>query len=400
MDPVFVSGASYQPNPLLHYVKEDKRYKHCAKAGKRIQQTKPRLIKYASHRDACVLSWYSHLLSLSLDVYYDTSGLSENVIAYRALGKGNYDFAAEAHNFAKAQGEVTILAFDVTGFFDNLDHRLLKTRLKRILDVDELPKDWFKIFRQLTRFTFVDSAELRANSTFGPRLKLRTREPIATIRELKSEGIAFHPNPELHTAPQRSKGIPQGTPISATLSNLYMIDFDAAASQFCGKLGAFYRRYSDDILVICRNEHADCVEAEMIRLIELELLELNPDKIERTPFSQGKPGAGGHGAQYLGFDLGTGGATIRHSSMSRQWRKMRRAFKRTRKVAEANIAAGAADKAWTKRLRRRFTARPVRNFSSYARRSAAAFGPDEKITGQLRRFEREVERQLDELKKL
>lgn len=400
MDPMFVGGPNYQPGPLLHYVKEEKRYKHCDKAGKRVIEIKPRPIKYASHRDACVLSWYSHDLAQRLDAQYEASGLSDSVIAYRALGKGNYDFAAEALAFAKANGPVTILAFDVTGFFDNLDHGLLKGRLKRILGVSELPADWFKVFRQMTRFSFVDSDELRASRTFGPKMKLRAREPIATISELKAAAIPFHPNPGLKPKPERSRGIPQGTPISAAFSNLYMIDYDAAASQFCVGIGAFYRRYSDDILVICRDEDAAAVEAEMVRLMDLERLELNPDKIERTAFVPGASVTAGHGAQYLGFNLGPDGATIRHSSMSRQWRKMRRAFKRTRKVAAVNIAAGTADKAWTKRLRRRFTARPVRNFSSYARRSAAAFRPDEKITSQLRRFERAVERELAGLKKL
>lgn len=400
MDPAFVGGPKYQPSALLHYVKEEKRYKHCQKAGKRIIKTKPRPIKYASHRDACVLSRYSHDLAQRLDTHYEAAGLSDEVIAYRALGKGNYHFAAEALAFAKVNGPVTILAFDVTGFFDNLDHGLLKGRLKRILGVNELPADWFKIFRQMTRFSFVDSDELRASPIFGPRLKLRTRDPVATISELKAASIPFHPNPGLRPKPDRSSGIPQGTPISAAFSNLYMIDYDSAASLFCAGLGAFYRRYSDDILVICRDDDAAAVEAEMVRLMDRERLELNPDKIERTAFVPGGSVAAGHGAQYLGFNLGPDGATIRHSSMSRQWRKMRRAFKRTRKVAVTNIAAGTADKAWTKRLRRRFTARPVRNFSSYARRSAAAFGPDEKITGQLRRFERAVQRELAELKKL
>lgn len=400
MDPSFVGGPNYQPDPLLHYLKQEKRYKHCSKAGRRVLKTKDRPIKYASHRDACVLSKYSHDLAQRLDAHYESAALSDKVIAYRALGKGNYHFAAEALAFAKANGPVTILAFDVTGFFDNLDHRLLKARLKRILDVMELPPDWYKVFRQMTRFSFVDSDELRASPMFGPRLKLRTGDPIATIGELKAAGISFHTNPGIKAKPDRNRGIPQGTPISAAFSNLYMIEFDAAASLFCDRIGAFYRRYSDDILVICREEDSCIVEAEMARLMDRERLELNRDKIERTRFVPNVSVAAGHGAQYLGFNLGPDGATIRHSSMSRQWRKMRRAFKRTRKVAAAQIAAGNADKAWTKRLRRRFTARPVRNFSSYARRSAAAFGPDEKITGQVRRFERAVERELAELKKL
>ena len=70
------------------------------------------------------------------------------------------------------------------------------------------------------------------------------------------------------------------------------------------------------------------------------------------------------------------------------------------KIAEAEIAAGRADRVWTKKLRRRFTQLQFRNFSSYGRRSAAAFGDDEKIKNQIRRFERAVEREFDELRKI
>lgn len=44
--------------------------------------------------------------------------------------------------------------------------------------------------------------------------------------------------------------------------------------------------------------------------------------------------------------------------------------------------------------------RTLRNFSSYGRRSAAAFGPDAKILQQVKRFERAALRELAALKAL
>ncbi|MCQ0092305.1 hypothetical protein [Roseovarius sp. M141] len=70
----------------------------------------------------------------------------------------------------KAHGPVTILAFDVSSFFDNLDHTLLKRRLKAVLGVASLPKDWMRVFRLITAFHYVDMDELKANSTFAARL--------------------------------------------------------------------------------------------------------------------------------------------------------------------------------------------------------------------------------------
>lgn len=380
---------SHPFSPFIYYVKEEKRYKK--KENKTIIKQRP--IMYASHRDACILSYYANDLGERLNNFYEEQGIGDNVIAYRALKKGNYDFAAEAYDFAKKNSPVTILAFDVTGFFDNLDHALLKERLKRILKVTSLSEDWYRVLRYITRFRFVSLDDLKAHPIFGDRIKTAKTKLIASTAELKAAGIKFHKNPKTIS------GIPQGTPISATISNLYMIDFDVAARSFCDKIGGMYRRYSDDILVICKTENAAAVEAKILSLIGNEKLELSVDKTERVVFDRdSKSFISSRSAQYLGFTMHKDGAVIRSSSLSRQWRKMRRAFKRIRKIAEAEILAGRADKAYTKKLRRRFTALQFRNFSSYGRRSAAAFGGDEKIMKQIRRFEREAESQLNELK--
>lgn len=404
MDPNFVIQHSFVP--LLHYTKSEKRYKKCPKTGKRTITSKDRPIKYASHRDACILSFYASEANKFLDAHYDAAGLSDSVLAYRALGRGNYDFSAEVLAFAKTHAPVTILAFDVSSFFDNLDHTLLKRRLKAVLGVTSLPEHWMRVFRAITAFHYVDMEELKANATFSARLKGNGRDRIASVEELKANGIKFHPNPEL--AKGHRRGIPQGTPISAAASNLYMIDFDEAARAFCDSIGALYRRYSDDILVICDPAHAAGAEAEIMDLIKAEKLDISPHKTERTEFT-GTGAVAGKAAQYLGFALHEAGPAIRESSLARQWRKMKRAMRRTRKIAERNIASGKSTKAHTKRLYRRFAhlkvrddegVRIVRNFSSYGRRSASAFGGDEKITQQIKRFERAALREIQELKKI
>jgi len=405
IDPAFVSAHSFLP--LIHYTKTEKRYKKCPRTGARTITVKERPIKYASHRDACILSYYAHELNRLLDTHYARTGLNDCVLAYRALGRGNYDFAAEVFAFAKDNAPVSILAFDVSKFFDKMDHALLKERLKAILGVKSLPKDWYRVFRNITAFHYVDMQELRIHPVFGERLKsTKKRDRIASVEELKREGITFHPNPELTAG--RKRGIPQGTPISAAASNLYMIDFDAAANAYCQTIGALYRRYSDDILVIRPPQHEMAAEKEIMKLIENERLAISSAKTERTAFSGTGGVASTRAAQYLGFRLHGSGAAIRESSLARQWRKMRRAVRRTKKVAERQMAAGNSKQVYTKRLFRRFShlkvrdaegLRTIRNFSSYGRRSAGAFGPDEKITQQVKRFEREARRAIEALRK-
>lgn len=347
---------------------------------------------YASHRDACILSYYSSIVSQLLDDHYKKVGIEENVIAYRRLGRGNYHFSAEAFAFAQANAPVVILAFDVTGFFDNLNHALLKQRLKKLLGVKSLSKDWFSLYRYITKFHYVELADLQKKEPFATALKAHGQDPIGTIAEIKMAGIKFHKNRNFNA------GIPQGTPISATLSNLYMIDFDEAVARYCDTIQAFYRRYSDDILVICKPHQAIDVEEQIAKLMSNEKLTLSVEKTEKTNFSSFA--APDRPAQYLGFNLQIDGASIRPSSLSRQWRKMKRAFKRTRAAGEKAIAHGTATKVYTKRLRRRFTPLQFRNFSSYGRRCAAAFAGNKKIIKQIRRFEREAARQLTELEKL
>ena len=406
MDPEFVARHSF--SPLLHYNKSEKRYKKDPSTGVRITTDKDRPIKYASHRDSCILSYYSFRMNAALESAYADLNISENIIAYRSIGKGNYDFAAEVLSFAKLNAPVSILAFDVTGFFDNLDHGLLKSRLKKVLGVTSLTDDWHKVFRSFTSFHYVDLEELKSNPIFSERLSSRSRDPIASVKELKCAGIKFHPNPEIVKGAKR--GIPQGTPISAVASNLYMIDFDDACKRYCDGFNALYRRYSDDIMIVCSPLHSKEIEAEVMRLIASEKLSINPDKTERSEFgSKIDERIYRRSAQYLGFTFHDDGPAIRASSLARQWRKMRRAVKRTRKVALAKIEAGLSDFAHTKRLWRRFSylkvkndvgVRTIRNFSSYGRRSAVVFGEDEKITKQVKRFEKGVLRELAKLKSL
>jgi len=395
-------------SPLIHYTKVETRYKKCLKTGIREIIQKERPIKYASHRDACILSYYAHRINQALEVQYKVIGISDNVIAYRKLGQANYNFAAEAMSFAEENSPVIILAFDITSFFDTLDHGLLKRRLKNLLGVHELTDDWYRVFRSITRFHYIDLEELKSHQIFGKRINGKTRDRIASIEELKTEGIAFHANPEL--AKGHSRGIPQGTPISAVISNLYMMEFDVAAKAYCDRFGAFYRRYSDDILVICKPNNASAIKEEIFRLIAAEKLEIAPLKTEETLFERGRvvPRTS-KAAQYLGFTFDESGPAIRESSLARQWRKMRRAIKRARKAAFWRTKAGLPGKVYTKKLYRRFSPtkvndghslRTLRNFSSYGRRSAEAFSRGEKISRQVKRFEQAALREIAKLKAL
>ncbi|MGG5890036.1 reverse transcriptase/maturase family protein [Falsiroseomonas sp. HC035] len=406
MDGAYVASHSF--SPLIHYLKTEKRYKRLTPSGPRSVVLKERPIKYASHKDACIFSYYGHLLEEKLENHYSMSGLNRNVIAYRGIGLSNYDFAAEALRFAHQLRQASILAFDVSSFFDTLDHALLKSRLKNLLGVSEIPEDWYKVFQSITRFHFVEIDALKAHNKFGARLKHRTRDRICSLRELKEEKIKIHINPELLDG--RRRGIPQGTPISAVMSNLYMVEFDTAAAALAAKFGALYRRYSDDILLICSPEHSAAAEVAIKEYISREKLDLSESKTERTHFDiESEMPRAGKAAQYLGFNLLEQGATIRESSLSRQWRKMRQAIKRTRKIALSSKSDSKGRKVYLKKLTRRFTCvkvnrvdglKTIRNFSAYGRRSCGSFAANQKIKHQVKRLEKAAALEIAKLKAL
>ena len=346
-------------SPLLHWVKETPRYR-LNDLNVMELKVKARDIMHASHRDACILAKYSHELTGKLDAWYAAHGLDDAVIAYRSLGKSNYHFAAIAQAYVREHQSVEAMCFDVTGFFDNIDHKRLKRRLKWLLGVHELPDDWYRVLRAVTRYSHVHKSDLKAHPTFAQRLKQRGSErPLATVKELKAAGIAIRPNPNAH-------GVPQGTPISASLSNLYLADFDLTMKALADHHGALYQRYSDDILVICEPEQANQLAAAVEAALKAEVLNLQGDKTVRLRFT----GDERDNFQYLGYQLGLGPALIRPGSLSRQWRSAKRALSRSERKAERLSKSGQKDKIYTSKLRGRLTHVGQRNFLAYADRSS------------------------------
>lgn len=340
---------------------------------------------YASHRDACILSKYAHDLNKLLNQFYEEEKLSDNIIAYRKLGKANYDFAAEAHEYARSRSSCVVMCFDITGFFDHLSHKILRANLKRILSTDELSSDWYAVLRHVTKYRRIAKSDLSTHPIFGARIVRGSRLPIATISEIKCAGVSITEN-------TNDFGIPQGTPISATFSNLYMLDFDLTIATRCRERGALYRRYSDDVLLVCSaGDQVALYNAVHNSCASLEL-SLSAEKEEIVSFGNGHSNK----FQYLGFNMSPDGALIRASSLSRQWRKLRKSIRRAKVVGGRAIRDGNANKIFTKKLRRKFSPVGVRNFSSYARRASDKLESKQMMIS-VRRLERAADKAIREL---
>jgi hypothetical protein len=105
----------------------------------------------------------------------------------------------------------------------------------------------------------------------------------------------------VQTNPDR-KGIPQGSPISALLSNIYMMEFDEQISKYVKAYGGSYLRYCDDILLILpgsKESEAIRVVGEKVKEIRLEIQE---SKTEVCRFGNSINGyRADRPLQYLGF---------------------------------------------------------------------------------------------------
>ena len=173
-----------------------------------------------------------------------------------------------------------------------------------------------------------------------------------------------------------------------------MLDFDRNLADACIKVDALYQRYSDDILVVCSADSASALLSVVEASLATIKLSLSADKTEIVNFGTGSATT----FQYLRFEMSPSGAVVRASSISRQWRKLKRNIRRAKAAGEKAIQAGVATKIFTKKLRKRFSPIGSRNFSSYARKAADAF-ESKKLVSQVRRLERAADTAIRNLNK-
>jgi hypothetical protein len=321
--------------PLIKAPKSDRVYKKDPVTKVRKFEYKERPISYASHYDSLIYSWYAHQLEYFYEQRVRSAGLDESAIAYRKLGKSNIDLALETFEFIKKNPESASLALDVRGFFDNLDFAILKRAWKENLNVKDLSDDQYAIFKSVTKFAYVRRREVTKMLKVGTKsyrksslfLDIKLLDVLRDKNKIKSNKL---------------KGIPQGTPISCVLSNLYMFNFDKAMLEKVKACSGLYRRYSDDILIICPKDQINEIENFAKEHIAKLKLEIQDKKTEKRFFSklstegivcvneEDKPSR----LQYLGVVFDGKTMSLRHKGYAKFERRMKKAI--MRKLTKAN----------------------------------------------------------------
>ena len=228
--------------PFIHFEKKNSRY---GKKGPK----KPRELYYCSHLDRCVYQRYAFLLNCQYNILACENNIDDVAIAYRdSLGKNNIDFAKDAFDAIRSFPQCFILVGDFTNFFDNLEHQYLKKMMCEVLGVERLPQDYFSVFKNITRFSSWDWKDIvkAAGENIaerGVRKKINSKETVLTKEQFQKNKKDIKKN-------IFGVGVPQGAPISAVLSNIYMIKFDKDIKRYVTSKGGIYMRYSDDFIIV------------------------------------------------------------------------------------------------------------------------------------------------------
>lgn len=320
-NPKFIAKHAFFP--LIHSVINERRYKvvdsdsgkrahsYLSETGEHLKTIKHRPLHYASHLDAVIFGYYAEILQIKYEKTLKSIPLlSECITAYRRIAiddtdknKSTIHFAHDAFSEIKRrQNEsCTVLKFDIKSFFSRLNHDKLKDAWAKLIDVELLPNDHYNVFKGVTRFSYILKDDLRLPYTIG---KKRSGFDEKKLSDLRKKGIlAFFESPQhfreavknkeirIHKYPFRDStgspvGIPQGLPISAVLANLYLLEFDLRIiEEVVKKHHAFYRRYSDDIIIICNRNDRKKIEKLVVELILESKVEMSPDKTEIFDFS-------------------------------------------------------------------------------------------------------------------
>jgi hypothetical protein len=229
--------------------------------------------------------------------------------------------------------------------------------------------------------------DLIPNDINGPSFQdklnlLRNKKLIALNRNIKDKSFS-------------KIGIPQGSAISSLLSNVYLLDFDKMIYEKGKKEDFIYRRYCDDILIICSpekvNELINFIKIIITHDYKLTIQEKKTDVIDfKESLSKKSRGYGRtynknakefieknnkthnfKNLQYLGFEFNGEKIYIRPGSLSRYFIKLKARIFKT--VSMAYSLNSKSDQIFKKQIYSRYSHFGKRNFLTYALNAAKKY---------------------------
>jgi hypothetical protein len=338
---------------FLPFISCEKKRRRFKKGEKRELKVRP--IKFASSTDANIFSYYRDLLSRLYEQILVEREIADCVIAYRKIpvepgkpqGKCNIHFTNEVFDLIRLTKRCCVVALDVKSFFESLDHGRLKHVWCQLLGETRLPEDHYAVFKQLTRQPTISRDVAFERLGYSERDKRGVLRYVVARNDMPRqlcssarfrEEVRKRDGEKLIVPNDVPYGVPQGAPLSDLLANAYLIEFDAAMAAYVRSKGGYYRRYSDDILVIVPGDGRAGRGAREFteRLMRQQgtQLKIKPEKTNTVCFvpSEGRllcrrvgKGKNAQGLEYLGFRFDGKNIYIRNSTIANLQRKIRSA---------------------------------------------------------------------------
>ena len=385
--------------PFIHY--QIKTVKFNKAKGTR---EKTRDICYAAHIDRCIYQYYSYMLNELYNERVRGDGITNVAVAYRTdLHKSNIYFSKRAYDYIRELGRCYVMIGDFTHFFDNLDHDYLKRQWCSLLKCD-----YYSVFKNVTAYSKWELTDLLAlnglSDDWAGRKSLNSQVRVLTpmqFRKNKSH-IVRHADPY---------GIPQGSPISATLANVYMLEVDKLINDMVLELGGMYMRYSDDFIIILPDTSelniAEAFEKIRTLLKVAPRLTLEPSKTQYFHYADSElencgkqfhaeADGSSRFINFLGFTFNGRQVSIRAKTISKYYYRM---YRKAKNIAKAGGYTPAGKHISCENLYRRYSERGADgkpgNFLTYVSRAEREYGSNEAITRDTKRHMQKIRKALD-----
>ena len=336
-------------------------------------------------------------------------GFNQASIAYRTnLNKSNIHFSRDVFKYLNRQENAFIIVSDFSSFFDKLDHKYLKERLKELLNVETLSKDFYRVFKSVTNYSYIEYDDILKDLGLTHKALTKYRKErlfdIQEFRKFKKEKI--HTNKE-------DFGMVQGSAISAVMSNIYMIKFDKIVNDLITSNNGIYRRYSDDIIIIIPSlANGMEIYSKVMQIKDsVPRLELSPDKtkcfvkkgniISSVDLKTKKVIKDETIIDYLGFSYDGKCVKIREKTVSKYYRKM---YSRIKTINKWTVKTG--NNIGRKKLYKQYSylgkkTKDVKkgNFLTYVDRSQKEYGDLGKMDEQVKKSWKNMSKRLVKIKK-
>lgn len=290
---------------------------------------KTRKIMYASHHDATLFAFYAWILKHNFNNIVKNTPLEKSVIGYRKIpinndhNKSNIDFANDIYKHIQKSNGYVALCLDIHDFFGTINHTLLKQKLIPFQEgiSDE---NLSIILKPITKYRYIFLEDVE-----------KIFKDDANWLDYNKYNKTIRSNPKLIHKNIYNKGIPQGSPISDILANIYMYEFDKWLCQevYQHEFGLYYR-YSDDIIVIVPEKFAMNLFYNIQEQIKKHGLKISDKKTEalrididnhklidvtssyiKSYYKERET------LQYLGFEISINRIAIRSNTIAKLYRK-------------------------------------------------------------------------------